>query len=103
MNLLDHDLSIPGGDFLTHLDDTYVGAGEHDDPVPRRTRARARALGGPGCTAPKFNTAPAMSQLINSGVFPRQVLSSTCFTRKSATLAREIFPIRHWSRLMSTR
>ncbi len=33
MNLLDHDLSIPGGDFLTHLDDTYEGDGEHDDPV----------------------------------------------------------------------
>ncbi len=33
LNLLDHDLSIPGGDFLTHLDDTYEGAGEHDDLV----------------------------------------------------------------------
>ncbi len=33
MNLLDRDLSIPGGDFLTHLDDTYEGAGEHDDLV----------------------------------------------------------------------
>ncbi len=26
--LLDHDLSIPGRDFLTHLDDTYESAGE---------------------------------------------------------------------------
>ena len=33
MNLLDHDLSIPGGDFLTHLDDTYEGAGDHDGLV----------------------------------------------------------------------
>ncbi len=33
LNLLDHDLSIPGGDFLTHLDDTYEGAGEHDGLV----------------------------------------------------------------------
>ncbi len=33
LNLLDHDLLIPGGDFLTHLDDTYVGAGEHDENV----------------------------------------------------------------------
>ncbi len=30
LNLLDHDPSIPGGDILTHLDDTYEGTGEHD-------------------------------------------------------------------------
>ena len=28
LNLLDHDMLIPGGGFLTHLDDTYEGAGE---------------------------------------------------------------------------
>ncbi len=33
MNLLDHDLLIPGGDFLTHLDDTYESAGVHDGLV----------------------------------------------------------------------
>ena len=33
LNWLSHDLSIPGGDFLTHLDDTYEGAGEHDGLV----------------------------------------------------------------------
>ncbi len=33
MILLDHDLSVPSGDFLTHLDDTYEGPGEHDGLV----------------------------------------------------------------------
>ncbi len=33
MNLLDHGLLIPGRYFLTHLDDTYEGAGGHDGLV----------------------------------------------------------------------
>ena len=61
MNLLDRDLSNPGGDYLTHPDDSYEGAGENDGlviavalagwrvlPVPALVRAIAawQAPGG---------------------------------------------------------
>ncbi len=44
LNLLDHDLSIPGGDFLTHLDNTYESAGDHDGLVIAVALAGCRVL-----------------------------------------------------------
>ena len=44
MNLLDHDLSIPGEDFLIHLDDTYESVGEHDGLVMAVALAGWRVL-----------------------------------------------------------